>query len=184
MVLIGATAFALDATPAFGQAASDIDRIYGDPIRAYSVSEHIWMTPKYGTDGLVCQMKVYPKRIGPDADYLFNQLPFEELKGVLNHLAPVNTRGAKKEPFGLTATGGGSAWTTYPYTKVTFTFVSSFSVLNSPPLKRGYYVFPVQRLSSNKKLESSLPSVEDFTLSEESSAEIVTIKWNDRKCGG
>src|SRR5437868_6430334 len=120
--------FLLYAGSAGGQTASDIEVSYGKPVNAYSVSEHIWMTPEYTADGQVCQMRLYPKRISSDTNYLSKQLPFEELKEVLNQLVPLNARGVKKEPFGITATGGGAAWTTYTYEKVTFVFTSSFKV--------------------------------------------------------
>ena len=80
------------------------------------------MTADYAVDGQVCQMRLYPKRIAPDTNYLSKKLPFEELNAVLNRLVPSNDRGGEKESFGITATGGGALWTTYAYEKVTFVF--------------------------------------------------------------
>ncbi len=111
-----------------GQTASDLETKYGKALSAYVVNENIWMMPDYAPDGQVCGMRLVPKRIGPNTNYLTKQLPFEELKEVLNQLVPLDLRGPKKEPFGQTATGGGAAWTTHTYAKVTFIFTSSFRV--------------------------------------------------------
>jgi hypothetical protein len=142
------------------------------------------MTPEYTADGQVCQMRLYPKRISSDTNYLSKQLPFKELKGVLNQLVPLNLRGAKKESFGTTATGGGAAWTTYSYDKVTFVFTSSFKVAPDSWKDSKAYVFSAGVVPSDEKPEDSIPSDDDFLHSQTSSTEIVTIKWNDRKCAG
>jgi hypothetical protein len=105
--------FLLSATTAFGQTASEIETKSGQPVRVYSLTEHIWMTPDYTVDGQVCQMKLFPKRVGPDTDYLSHQLPFEELKLILNRLVPPVARGIKADLFGLTDIGGGIAWTLF-----------------------------------------------------------------------
>jgi hypothetical protein len=95
-LLLAAISVLLYTYSVFGQTASDIDKKYGKSAKVYSVSEHIWMTPEYTADGQVCQMHFYPKRISAKTNYLYKRLPFEELKGVLNELAPLDTRGAKK----------------------------------------------------------------------------------------
>ncbi|HEY0728181.1 MAG TPA: hypothetical protein VGD38_08945, partial [Pyrinomonadaceae bacterium] len=74
----------------------------------------IEMSTDYTSDGQVCQMKLFPKRVGPNTDYLSHQLPFQEVKLILNRLIPPMARGNKGELFGYTDTGGGMAWTTYP----------------------------------------------------------------------
>jgi hypothetical protein len=85
----------LSATLALGQTAKDIETKFGEPTNAYSVSEHIWMTPEYGADGQVCQMRFYPKRIGPNIDFLSTHLRFDQLTAILNRLVPPNIRGIK-----------------------------------------------------------------------------------------
>jgi len=75
-------------------------------------------------------MRFYPKRISANTNYGGHDLPFTELRDVLNALVRVETRGVKKESFGATATGGGSAWTVYDYENVTFTFVSFFPTMS------------------------------------------------------
>ena len=39
---------------AFGQTAGELREKYGRPVEAYSVSEHIWMTPDFTDDGQLC----------------------------------------------------------------------------------------------------------------------------------
>jgi hypothetical protein len=179
---LAAAIFMLCVSSAFGQTASDIELKYGKPVSSYSVSEHIWMTADYAVDGQVCQMRLYPKRIAPDTNYLTQKLPFEELTAVLNRLVPSNDRGGKKETFGITATGGGASWTTYAYEKVTFVFASSLRL--DPDSEKGLqpYTFLVPETLNDAQSENTKLSEFDFSRSKGSDAEIVTIKWNDRKC--
>ena len=165
-----------------GQTASDMAGKYGKPIHAYTISEHIWMTPEYSADGQVCQMQLYPKRVAPNADYLPRQLPFEELKMVLNQLLPPNTRGTKKESFGITDMGGGAAWTTYAYDKVSFIFTFSIKVDPRSSRELESFTFPVDEFLSRP--EKTPPSDDDFLGSQASKTEVVTINWNDRRCAG
>ncbi len=177
--------FLLYAPYSFGETTADIARKYEEPVRAYSVSEHIWMTPEYAVDGQVCRMRLYPKRIAGDTNYLSQKLPFEELREVLNRLVPIHKRGAKKPGFGATATGGPAAWTTFAYEKVTFTFVSSFRSLsydNSPPLRKGDYVFSMPDSIEGELRESPSPSNDDFRYGETSESDIVTVTFNNQSC--
>jgi hypothetical protein len=183
-VKLAAVLFLLCVGPAAGQTASDLEGKYGKPVNAYSVSEYIWMTPEYTADGQVCRMRLHPKHFSLDTNYLSKRLPFEELKVALNRLVPPNARGSKKGSFGISATGGGAAWTTYPYEKVTFTFTSSFKVDPDSQKEFKPYTFSVSQSSSDVKLEDNTPPDDDFSLSHVSSAEIVTIEWSDRKCLG
>jgi len=176
--------FITTAVSTMGQTAADLNTKYGEPVRAYVVGEGIWMTPDYTADGQVCQMRLYPMRVGAAGhNYLSHRLSFQELNSVLNELVPPKMRGAKKGSFAQTATGGGSAWTTYPYEKVTFVFISSFKVdLTTVQLKP--YVFSEDVLSnaSGKSTMNHNATTDDFMDSQQFNTEIVTIKWNDRKC--
>jgi hypothetical protein len=80
LVRIFVIVFVCCATPAVGQTPSEIDREFGKPIYSYSVSPHIWMTPDYGSDGQVCRMRLYPKHVDSDIDYLWPNLKFEECR--------------------------------------------------------------------------------------------------------
>ena len=122
--------FLLVVSTAFGQSASEVERRYGKSISVYSVSEHIWMTPDYSADGQVCRMRLYPRRLGQETDYLISQLPHLELVQVLNDIVPPQHRGQKKGGFGLTNLGGGTAWTTYDYENVSFAFIFSYKLLS------------------------------------------------------
>ena len=179
LVIVG-----LCVAPTLGQTISEIERRYGKPISVYSVSEHIWMTPDYTSDGQVCQMRLFPKRVGLGTDYLSHQLPFEELKFILNRLLPPPARGIKGELFGLTDTGGGIAWTTYPYEKAVFVFTFPLRI-NKEALKQSEsYSFSVDEMSLYRKPSKTPPSDNDFDNSQTDKLEIVTIKWTGRKCAG
>ena len=191
VVKLAAAMLVLWATSAFGQTASDFESKYGKPTPAYSVSEHIWMSPEYAADGQVCQIRLLPKSTAPNSGVPFGYLPFEELKGVLHRLAPPRTLGTKKEPFSTTTTGGGAAWTIYRYEKVTFSFAFSFRVDASSEWKTYTYEFPASEAAPDKKASEVPPdkeptnvaaSEDDFSPSRPSKTELVTIKWNARKC--
>jgi hypothetical protein len=169
----------LFVTSASGQKVSDIEKEYGAPTQVYSVSEHIWMTPEYGIDGQICRARLYPKRISPKTNYLWKELPFHELREVLDRLVPPAQRGSAKEFFGETELGGGMGWTTYPYENVSIVFLFAGRV-DPEILKRieSFRVedFPIQQ---NQKV---LPSYRDIPFSGDG-IEIATIKWTKRKCG-
>ena len=179
--------FFLCVTPSVGQTVMDIEQRFGKPVPVYSVSEYIWMTPEYASDGQVCRMTLYPKRTSGNTNYVgAAMLQFKELRDLLNSLVPPDERGLKtKVNFGATATGGPAAWTTYPYEKVTFTFISSMSkTTESPLLRKGEFKFEIPDGDYVPPKETSAPSLDDFVRSESSKTEIVTIKWNDRECPG
>ena len=170
------------AQTTFGQTVSEIESGFGQPVKVYSVSEHIWMSPEYTRDGQVCQMRFFPKRIGPDTNYLSGPLPFHELKSILNRLLPPSTRGTKVDLFGYTDTGGGIAWTTYPYEKVTFAFIFPLRV-SSEAVKQGQSVsFSAEEMEAYRKQPKMPPSANDFDNSDGIKLEIVTVKWNSRQC--
>ena len=172
----------LSATVAFAQTTSEVEARFGPPIRVYSLTEHVWMTADYTADGQVCQMKLFPKRVGPNTDYLSHQLPFQEVKFILNRLIPPMSRGEKGELFGYTDTGGGFAWTSYPYEKAVFVFTFPMRI-NKEALKQSEpFSFSVKEMSSYKKPVKTPPSDTDFDNSEPDKVEIVTIKWNGRQC--
>lgn len=171
--------FCATSTP--GQTTSDIRLKYGDPTYAYSVSRYIWMTPDYAADGQVCRMRLYPKHIDPETDYLSPQLNFEELNAVLSRLVPLDLRGEKEESFGLTDLGGGSAWTTYRYEKVTFVFTFAFRIEPGTAPKTESVTFPVAEVLARSRKKTP-PSIDDFAPSQSTKTEMVTIRWNNRKC--
>jgi hypothetical protein len=169
----------LCVTSAIGQKVSDIEKEYGTPTHVYSLSEHIWMTPEYGTDGEICRARLYPKRISPNTDYLSKELPFEELRGVLNRLIPPAQRGFAKEFFGETELGGGIGWTTYPYENVSIVFI--FAARVDPQILKQIPNFIVEDFPI-QQAQKTPPSYRDIPFSG-AGIEIATINWTKRKCG-
>ena len=162
-----------------GQTITNIEakyKKYNDSPNAYSVSERIWMTPEYAIGGEVCRMKFSPKR------NLVEKLPFEEFMDVLDSIVAPEKRGAKKDPFVGGATGGGIAWTTFKYEKVTFTFSFAFDV-DAAIKSRKEYTFSEAYSNLDEKQEVVAKSEDDFLPYREHKFEVVAITWNDRKCG-
>ena len=172
----------LTVTTTRGQTVSELERKYGKSVSVYNVSEHIWMTPDYSADGQVCQMRLYPKRIGPETNYLGSQLLFPELRQVLNQIAPPHLRGLKKDGFGLTDLGGGIAWTNYEYDNVSFTFISSYKLDPDIIEKAESYVLRDPDPDVLPLPKKTAPSLDDFSGSQNSPTEIVTVRWNRRPC--
>lgn len=172
--------FGLSVVATFGQTVSEVQRKYGNPVSVYTVSEHIWMTPEYSADGQVCRMRLYPRRLGVETDYLITQLPFTELSQVLNEMVPPHLRGPKKDGFGMTSLGGGTAWTTYDYENVSFAFIFSYklnpdAIKNAKPLTGP----DPENLPERKK---TTPSLADFESSRNLETQIVTLRWIHRSC--
>ena len=168
---------------AFGQSRADIETKFSQPVNAYSVGERIWMTPEYALDGQVCRMIFYPRRFSPTTNYLINRLLFDEFRSVIDVIVPTGIRGDQKEPFGngLWNIGGGACWTNFIYERVTISYVAGCRF--NPALGMGEPI----TLSDNevtKRQEKPKPTKEDFSLYSGSTAEIVTVQWNDRKCPG
>jgi hypothetical protein len=129
-------------------------------------------------------MKLFPKRVDSETDYLSSQLPFEELKSILNRLVPPSTRGIKGESFGQTDTGGGIAWTNYPYAKASFVFTFQMRLAKEVLKQPEPVSFSADEILSYRNPPKTPPSPDDFDNSQTASVEIVTIKWTGRKCAG
>ena len=169
----------LFVTSASGQKVSDIEKEYGAPTQVYSVSEHIWMTPEYGIDGQICRARLFPKRISHKTNYLWKELPFHELREVLNRLIPPAQRGFAKEFFGDTELGGGMGWTTYAYENVSIVFLFAGRV--DPEILKRIESFIVESFPIPPK-QKAPPSYKDIPFSG-GGIEIATINWTNRKCG-
>ena len=48
---------------AFGQSRAEIEAQFGQPVNAFSVSETIWMSSEYASDGQVCRMVFLSKAV-------------------------------------------------------------------------------------------------------------------------
>ena len=165
---------------AFGQTRAEIEAKFGQPVKAYPVGENVWMSPEYASNGQVCRMTFYPRHFSSTTTYLINELPFDEFRSVIDAIVPVTTRGAQKEPFGngLWNGGGGVRWTNFIYERVTISYVAGFRY--NPALGMGESVNLDDEVSKEK--EKPKTTKEDFSLYNDSTAEIVTVQWNDRKC--
>lgn len=166
---------------AFGQTRTEIEAKFGQPVNAYQVSEKISMSPYYASDGQVCRMTFYPRRFSSTTTYLINELSFEEFRSVIDAIIPVAIRGAQKEPFGngMWTIGGGGRWVNFVYERVTISYVAGFRF--NPALGMGEPV-NLDDDEVSKRQEKRKPIEEDFSLYSDSTAEIVTVQWTDRKC--
>lgn len=165
---------------------AEIEQRFVQPQKIYSVGPFISMTLDFATDGQVCQMLLFPKRVSGTNNYLGNTLEFDNLRSFLNTLVPPEKRGLKQEVnFSTTATGAGLAWTTYPYENVFFTFWPgvrvSKSTFSEPLLRKGEFKFtipyPIEPVIKDRQ-----PSQDDFLRTNDT--EIATIRWLRRKCVG
>ena len=175
--------FILSVTPVAGQTVAEIEKAYGKPTLAYSVTERIWMTPDFAADGQVCQMRFYPKRVSGNTAYLGGRLNAAELKWILNNIVPPSARGKVKSPLGLADIGGGLAEAKYEYEKVTFTFANSFKLSIDPEALKNSRLIGIDFPIPDAELPKPTPtpaSESDFDRGV--SPEIVILRWNDRTC--
>ena len=173
-----ALVLAIFSVSAVGQSRAEIEAKFGQPVSVYSVSERIWMSAEYASDGQVCRMTLYPRRVSSTTNFLTNQLPFDEFRSVIDAIVPVATRGAQKEPFGNGSwtIGGGARWATFVYERVTISYIAGFRF--DPRLGMGE---PVNLDDEVPKLEPRpKPTKEDFAGYRDSTAEILVVQWNDR----
>jgi len=178
----------LSVVPTCAQTASEVERSYGKPVSVdsdvsvYSVSEHIWMKPDYAADGQVCRMRLYPKRPGEKTDSRSSQLLFPELVQFLNRMIPPHLRGSKRDGFGETTLGGGTAWTTYDYEDVSFSFIFVYKLAPDILKKAETAVLTGPDPEGLPVRKKAPPSASDFDSSEKLPTEVVTIRWNHRAC--
>jgi hypothetical protein len=168
---------------AFGQNRTEIEAKFGQPVNAYKVSERIWMSPEYASDGQVCRMTFYPRRFSFTTNYLIHQLPFDEFRSAIDVIVPVAIRGAQKEPFGngVWNASSGVSWVDFVYERVTISYFASFHI-DPAAFSLGEPVALDD--DGSKQQEKPKPIKEDFSLYGNSTAELVTVQWNDRKCPG
>ena len=170
---------------AFGQSRAQIEAKFGQPVKSYKVSERIWMSPAYASNGQVCRMTFYPRRFSSTTTYLGNKLPFNEFRTVIDAIVPFAIRGAQKEPFrnGMWDGGGGAMWTIFVYERVTIQYTVGFRIDPAALAKAEHVILDDEDSQQEEKPKPKPKQVkEDFSLYSGSSAEIVTVQWNDRKC--
>jgi len=172
---------AFTVVSAHGQTRTEIEARFGQPVNSYAVTERIWMSPEYASDGQVCRMTFYPRRFSATTHYLANELPFNEFRNAVDAIVPVGIRGAQKGPFpnGLWDGGGGVRWTNFIYERVTISYVAGAYI---DPKAFAAAEWVLLDSEDSKQPEKPKPTKEDFSLYSGSTAEIVTVQWNDRKC--
>jgi hypothetical protein len=114
---------------------------------------------------------------------LINELLFDEFRSTIDAIVPIAIRGAQKEPFrkGAWKASAGGRWVEFVYERVTISYIAS--VRFNPALGMGEPV-SLSDNKASKEHEKANPIKEDFSLYSGSTAEIVTVQWNDRKCLG
>jgi hypothetical protein len=161
---------------ASAQTASDIEMKFGKPVNVYSASEHIWITPEYAADGQICSVALYNKRISADTNYLSNDLSISELLLVFDQMAPLNTRGGRREFFGNLQTSASMAWTTFAYEKVTFTLWTAFRFGSLADMKEHGVRFGGGTPAVTSQADN------DFMADNAGKPVMAYLRWNDRKC--
>lgn len=173
--------FLICGNAVLGQVPMGVDSKYGKPTIVYSVSDSIWMSPEFASDGQICQMTLFPKRFESKAIYLLADISSSELENVLSRLVPLNTRGKAKDPFGATTTGGNAIWSIYSYENVSFLFSASMSRKGEPVKQPEPFVLSEKVMTMGDPPQNS-PSSGDIPIRSDFNAEVVTIKWNNPVC--
>lgn len=166
MRIIGVVALILSfsVSSMWAQTLSELEAKYSAPIKSYSVSENIWMSPEFTVDGHLCMARLYPKKIDATTNYLNSMLSLWEVKDVFDEIAPLAVRGKKKEDYGMWFIGN-VIFTGFGYENVRINFVSSLSSTS------------LSKVSAKKRHVEEIaefPGVQ--------SAQIVIITWLNRKC--
>ena len=149
------------------QTLSNLETKYGAAVKLYSVDEHTWMAPEFADDGQLCMVRLFPKQIDPENNYLWDSLPLYEVKDVFDQLAPSTSRGKKGDDQGFFVAGR-MAFRFFQYENVRVTFITS-DFVSSNKAERG------------NKLPST-PADNEFPGPYVRSAQIVTISWIHRRC--
>ena len=162
--IIGIIFLVLAFSSVRAQTLSEIEKKFGAPVKSYSVSENIWMSPEFTDDGQLCMARLYPKKIDATTNYVNDSfLSLWEVKEVFDDLAPVVVRGQKKEDFGMLISGN-MIFSGFKYENVQINFISAFG-------------FASNLASANKR---RLAEIAEFP--KVSAPQIVTISWLNRKC--
>jgi hypothetical protein len=147
------------------------------------------MTPAYAADGQVCMMRLYPKLISSDSNYLDAKLEIDEVLEIINQLVPVGTRGARKGFFGISDLGGGVVWTHFNYARVAFTFISTFKLDKlpdpEPGSEQGIDLSSVDEASlAEAKHREAMRSDDELIRERTVATKVVEVRCIDRKCVG
>jgi hypothetical protein len=179
--------FTLGSSSGTGQTAKDTSAKYGGRENVYSVSEHIWMTPTYGDNDQVCMMRLYPKLVSSDTNYLADKLDLDEALKFIGQLLPIETRGARKDLFGMSDLGGGVIWTSFNYDQVRFVFISTFKLDKDPKRQLNEanvgLDFPIDKAAvAESRRKEGLETDDALMRKYASNPKMLEIYWANRKC--
>lgn len=177
---------ALNCIVVNAQDSRQIKQTYRKQENVYLIGSRLWMTPTYSKNGQVCLMRVYPRAISGNSNYLDPYLDISETLSFINRLFPVNTRGRRGDDFGISNIGGGVIWTNFYFEKVQFVFISTFDRTNlseraakSEPVDFG----PVDEAAAAEWRRKEDAKSDDQLIQEHTfQVRVLEIYWPDRKC--
>lgn len=106
------------------QTANDLNTKYGVARDSYEVRPGIFMTVRFATDGRVCQASIEKRHVRAsgtiDLDSTF--MSIDEMKPIIDELAPRNQRGNESKFSGMTIIVGGGDTTSLDYDNVVVSF--------------------------------------------------------------
>jgi hypothetical protein len=117
-------AFAFLSISTSGQTANDLNTKYGVAQKSYEIRPGIFMTPKFSSDGRVCEMSVEKRHVKSSGAILVDDtfMSREEMTPIVEELVPFNERGTERKPSGDISIIGGGMTTTYDYENVRVTY--------------------------------------------------------------
>lgn len=162
------------AAPTFCQSASDLSATYPSKAGEYEVSPSLLMRPEFDRVGQVCRAHIYVKKEQASNTKV---MPRDELRQVLNKLAPPNIRGDRTELYADTLVGGNAGWSKINFTNFFFTFYFDVG--------QGHSIIFVDDLTfdmpaTNNTVRFQPASEDDFN--DAPNAKEVTMKWRTRVC--
>jgi hypothetical protein len=179
--------FVLSYSSVAGQTVKDIEAKYGQRENVYSVSEHLWMTPAYSADNQLCMIRLYPKLVSRDTNYLDAKLDLDEVLKFIDQVVPIDTRGSRKVGFGLSDLGGGVVWTHFSYDQVRFVFISTFRLDKFTEQKTKEanvgLDFPIDDAAMAEFRREHARETDDALMRKHaSSPKVLEVYWANRKC--
>jgi len=132
-------------------------------------------------------MRVYPKRVSADTNYLDDKVNMDEALKFINKLVPIETRGARRDGFGMSDLGGGVVWTGFRYEHIEFVFISTFRLdkLAKDLMDRPDEVldFPIddKALADFRRQEALQPD-DELIRKYATNSKVLEIHWRSRRC--
>lgn len=181
---------ALSSVAVNAQDAKEIERTYRKQENVYQVDEELWMTPSYSEDGQVCMMRIVPRTISHNTNYLDRYVNVDAALKFLTRTFPINMRGPRKGAFGMSDIGGGVIWTKFEFENVQFVFVSSYDKSKMDFSKAKSEIsgigldFPIADEAAMAEAERKEDMKSDDQIIKEHvfNPQVLEILWSNRKC--